>query len=227
MIHLRRHTEASSQQSFLRNVCLGTGPACKHEGDLVHKICNVVDHIEVDLIHGSEEVAEIVAKRVNRPAQRDDEAHVVERARDGRAAIFNRATCFASEDLEEEDQNSATQKPPEHRRACVLASSLEDQVELNHLQWHCDAPVHVTVNDGGLVNLHPILTHVHVMHPSHQCNQTAHVQARFPVVADGCCFREEEHGCCDHSDGDDPKGDCNTVIWLQKGIRRLCYRLRA
>merc|ERR1719464_2164697 len=66
MIHLRRHTEASSQQSFLRNVCLGTGPACKHEGDLVHKICNVVDHIEVDLIHGSEEVAEKVAKRVNR-----------------------------------------------------------------------------------------------------------------------------------------------------------------
>merc|ERR1719464_1781056 len=66
MIHLRRHTEASSQQSFLRDVCLGTGPTCKHEGDLVHKICNVVDHIEVDLIHGSEEVAEKVAKRVNR-----------------------------------------------------------------------------------------------------------------------------------------------------------------
>merc|ERR1719464_1073460 len=107
MIHLRRHTEASSQQSFLRNVCLGTGPACKHEGDLVHKICNVVDHIEVDLIHGSEEVAEKVAKRVNRPTQRDDEAHVVERARDGRAAIFNRATCFASEDLEEDESPTA------------------------------------------------------------------------------------------------------------------------
>merc|ERR1719213_380717 len=29
-------------------ILLGTGPAGKHECDLVDKVCNVVDHIEVD-----------------------------------------------------------------------------------------------------------------------------------------------------------------------------------
>merc|ERR1719382_1323068 len=105
----------------------------------------------------------------------------------------------------------------------VLASGLEDQVKLNHLQRDGDAPVDVTVNDGRLVNLNPVLTHVHVMHTSHQGDQTAHVQARFPVVADGSCFREEEHCCCDHGDGDDPERDCNTIMWRQKRIRRRVH----
>ena len=35
--------------------------------------------------------------------------------------------------------------------------SQQDQEELNHLQRNSDAPIHVPVDDGGLVNLHPII----------------------------------------------------------------------
>merc|ERR1712217_330272 len=41
---------AEGHPSILRTVCLGSGPARKHEGDLVDKVCNVVDHIEVGFI---------------------------------------------------------------------------------------------------------------------------------------------------------------------------------
>merc|ERR1712003_435518 len=237
----QHHTQASCQKSILCGVCLGTRPTRKHEGDLVDEVCNVVGHIEEHFVHGSEEVAKQVARRVNGPAHRDDEAHVAESGRDGRTAILDGSTCFAREDLEEDEappahakgetngcwecsdlaqvsekehHDGATEEPPEHSRACVLASGLEDQVKLDHLQRDGDGPVDITVNDGGLVNLNPVLTHVHVMHASHPGNQTAHVQARFPVVADGSCFREEEHCCCDHGDGDDPERDCNTIMWL-------------
>merc|ERR1719198_90795 len=39
---------------------------------------------------------------------------------------------------------------------------LEDQVELNHLQRHSDAPVNVPVDDWGLVHLDPVLAPVHI-----------------------------------------------------------------
>merc|ERR1712190_34194 len=166
---------AEGHPSILRSVCLGSGPARKHEGDLVDKVRNVVDHIEGGFIHTVLEVAKQVARRINGPANRDDEAHVVVRGRDGRTAIVHGTTCFAAEDLvqdeepaaqaktearcrwhclnlpqisEKEHAHGADQEPPEHVSACVLASSLEDQVELNHLQWDSDAPVHVPVNDG-------------------------------------------------------------------------------
>merc|ERR1712186_31126 len=70
-------TRAASRA--LLSVCLGTRPARKHEGDLVDKVRNVVDHIEGGFIHRSEEVAKQVARGINGPANRDDEAHVVER----------------------------------------------------------------------------------------------------------------------------------------------------
>merc|ERR1719361_1488373 len=85
----------SSQQSFLCGIILGAGPACKHEANLVDEICNVVDHIQVDLIHGPHQVAEKVAQGVDAPARRDDDAHVVERSCNGLAAVFCGANCLA------------------------------------------------------------------------------------------------------------------------------------
>jgi len=45
-----------------------------------------------------------------------------------------------------------------------LGSTIQNQVELDHLQRHGDGPVNVTVNHGGLLDLHPEFTHVEVMH---------------------------------------------------------------
>merc|ERR1712056_175663 len=77
-----------SQQDILLTFrfCFGARPARKHECNLVDEICNVVEHVEEDLINGSEQVAEKVAKGVDGPTRRDDHAHVLKGSRDGLAA---------------------------------------------------------------------------------------------------------------------------------------------
>merc|ERR1719231_668123 len=66
--------ELSRQQGIAEGIALacritlGTRPARKDKGDLVNDVRNVVEHVEEDLIHGSEQVAEEVAKWVDAPA---------------------------------------------------------------------------------------------------------------------------------------------------------------
>merc|ERR1711988_829088 len=71
---------ASTQECthFAFRVTLGARPAGQHEGNLVHKVRDVVDHIEEGLVHCSEQVAEQVAKGVDGPSNCDNHAHVVE-----------------------------------------------------------------------------------------------------------------------------------------------------
>merc|ERR1711976_1086255 len=128
---------------------LGCGPAGQHEGNLVHEVGQVVHHIQESLVHCAQKVAEIVAQWINGPAH-------------GLTALTSHTSCLAEEDLEkdeepaehaqtkavprvhcaaltsipeEQHQDSADQKPPEHAATDWLARSLQDQVELDHLQW--------------------------------------------------------------------------------------------
>merc|ERR1719393_371690 len=194
----------STQQglSLALRVTLGCRPACEHESDLVDEVCDVVNHIEEDLVDSSEQVAKQIAKWVDAPANCDDQAHGAEGACDSRAAARCSATGFTVEDLEENEEpaqhatseswpcqeganltevserqhhHSANQELPEHGGAGWLASCLQDQVELNHLKGDRDAPIHIAVDDRRLVNLHPELTHVHVVHTRNKSHQAAHV----------------------------------------------------
>merc|ERR1711972_652690 len=155
-------------------LCLGARPARKHESYLVDEICNVVEHVEEDLINGPEQVAEEVTKRVDGPTRCDDHAHVLKGGRDGLAAASGGATSFTREDFvqneetpehttnegrpcweqegltevaEQEHHDGAQQELPEHCAADRLACRLQDQVELDHLQRDGNAPIHVPVND--------------------------------------------------------------------------------
>merc|ERR1712057_46139 len=96
-------------------VTLGSRPAGEYESDLVDKVCDVVDHVEEGLIHLSEQVAEEIASRVDGPANCDNHAHVVEGTRNRFTALTNAATCFTSEDFEENEgpasQTSAERGP--------------------------------------------------------------------------------------------------------------------
>merc|ERR1711879_755631 len=99
---LARRQNLSQQNILLAfRFCFGARPARKHESNLVDEIRNVVEHIEEGLVHGSEQVAEKVSKRIDRPASSDDHAHVLEGCRNGLAAACSSATSFTSEDLEE------------------------------------------------------------------------------------------------------------------------------
>merc|ERR1719453_1693334 len=95
---ISRKKWASTQQSLslALRVTLGCRPACKHKSDLVHEVCNVVDNVEEDLIHSSEQVAKQIAKWVDTPANCDNQAH-------GAEGACNRcgAASFTIEDFEE------------------------------------------------------------------------------------------------------------------------------
>merc|ERR1719207_501640 len=220
----------STQQglSLALRVTLGCRPASKHKSDLVHEVRNVVDHVEEDLIYGSKQVAKQIAKWVDTPANCDNQAHGAEGARDSSAAARCGAAGLTIEDLEENEEpaqhatgeswpcqegtnltevskrqhhHSATQELPEHGGAGWLASCLQDQVELNHLKWHGDAPIHIAVDDRRRVNLHPELAHVHVVHTCNQSHQATNMQGCPPMATNCCRLCQEEHSRCNHGNG--------------------------
>merc|ERR1719240_1053361 len=92
----------STQQSLslALRVTLGCRPAREHESDLVHEVCDVVDHVEEDLIHSSKQVAKQIAKRVDTPANCDNQTHGAEGACHSRAAARCGAAGLTIEDLE-------------------------------------------------------------------------------------------------------------------------------
>merc|ERR1719502_927141 len=253
---ISRKNQASTQQSLSLafGVTLGCRPASEHEGNLVHEVCDVVDHVQEDLIHSSKQIAEQIAKWVDAPANCDNQSHGAEGACNSRAAARCGAACFTIEDLEEDEEpaqhatgeswpgqesadltevsesqhhHSATQELPEHRGAGWLASRLQDQVELNHLKGDSDAPVHIAIDNRRLVNLHPVLAHVHVVHTCNQSHQAANMQGGPPMTTNCCCLCQEEHSGRNHGDGDDPEGDSDAIMWLQESICWVSHRLRA
>merc|ERR1719399_2811721 len=110
-------------------VSLGTGPACQHKSDLVDEVCNVVDHIEVSVIHSSQQVAEQVASRVDGPASCDNHAHATQGRCDGWAAVLSAGAGFANEDLtqNEEPAHHATNKGRPCREDHDLAEVSEQE----------------------------------------------------------------------------------------------------
>merc|ERR1712014_105641 len=107
----RQEASLASRQegTFLTcRVSLGTGPAGKHKSNLVDEVCNVVDHVEQGLADRSHQVAKQVAKRVDAPADSDNQSHVVEGSGNSLTAANNSATGFTSEDFLE-DEGPATQ----------------------------------------------------------------------------------------------------------------------
>merc|ERR1712046_126359 len=216
---------SSSQEAVLLGVLLGARPAGKHEADLVDEIGNVVDNVEGGLVGNASQEAEEVAERVDAPAKAHNQAHVAESLLDGIRAVAGCLGGLASEDLEQDEapaahaedesrpaeargglanvaegehEDGADQEPPESAGGDRGLGCLQDEVELNHLERHGDAPVNVTVHDWGLVELHPVLAHVHVVHTSDKGDQATNVQGGPPVVLDSGGLSEEEHSGGNH-----------------------------
>merc|ERR1711908_204783 len=94
--------------SMLQGVVLRGGPDGQAEGDLVHKIREVVDEVQGGRLDAPHEVAEEVARGVDRPADGDDEAH----GREGGLHVLVRharadGAGLALEDLEEDEGPAA------------------------------------------------------------------------------------------------------------------------
>merc|ERR1719182_391062 len=221
-----------------------------HEADLVDKVGNVVDHVEGGLVGNAGQEAKEVAQRVDAPAKADDKAHVAEGLLDSLRAVAAGLGGLTSKDLEEDEapsahaedesrpakswgglanvtegehEDGADEEPPESTSADRGLGSLQDQVELNHLQGHSDAPVNVSVHHRGLVELDPVLTHVHVVHTGNEGDQATNVQGGPPVVLDSGGLGEEEHCGGNHRNGDDPEGHCNSIGLSQEGLPWLIH----
>merc|ERR1712232_228956 len=201
---------------------LACRPDRQDEANLVDEIGNVVDHVQDTLCTWHvDESAEDVSERVDGPANGHNQAHGLEVGGHGWGAVADSATSLTSEDLVEDESppshandeanqgrqdtgltsvtkckhdNGADQEPPEHSCADRLAGSLQDEVELNHQQRASDSPIDVTVHNWRLVDLDPVLTHVHVVDTSNQGDQTTHVHRGLPVVLH-CCSLSEQEDC--------------------------------
>merc|ERR1719387_2990943 len=124
---------ASTQQglSLALRVTLGCRPAGKHESDLVDEVCNVVDHIQEDLVDSSEQVAKQIAKWIDAPANCDDQAHGAEGACDSRAAARCGAAGLTIEDLEENEE------PAQHATGeCRPSQESADLAEVSKSEHH-------------------------------------------------------------------------------------------
>merc|ERR1719311_816342 len=92
---------------FLHGAVLCRMPDGKAEGDLVHEISEVVHQIESAVLHGTLQIAKKVTKRVDGPANCDDETHGAER---GLYVLVRgtgaRRASFTHEDLEQDETPS-------------------------------------------------------------------------------------------------------------------------
>merc|ERR1712244_214833 len=79
-MHQQMASTSLTEESLALALRLGLGsrPASEHEGNLVHEVGQVVNNVEEGLVHGSKQVAVIVAKRVDGPTSCDNHTHVVE-----------------------------------------------------------------------------------------------------------------------------------------------------
>jgi len=118
--------------------------------------------------------------------------------------------------------NGADHQTPEHARAELGASgagsSLEDKVELDHLERNGDGPIDVTVDNGRGMDGDPEFTHVEVVNASNQSDKGTNVEGGLPVLGHALGFHEEENGGCNHGDGDDPERDCGGVMGVEESV---------
>merc|ERR1719152_311871 len=159
----------------LPGVFLGRCPDGKAECNLVHKVGQVVDQVQCAVSNTTHEVAEEVAKRIDGPANRHNEAHGGEGSPHVLAhTSSSNLASLTCKDLEQDEEpashaqseahprinssclasiakskhgNCAQQQAPEHALGQVRLHCREDQVELNHLQRNCDGPIDVAVQD--------------------------------------------------------------------------------
>merc|ERR1712216_41234 len=157
--------------SLLHGVLLCRCPDGKAECNLVHKVGKVVDQVQSAVSNTTHEVSKEVAKRVDRPTHRHNEAHGGERGLHVLAHTgLGNLACLTRKDLEQDEapaahaeneascwgdglrltciaegehSHSAKQQAPEHALGEVGLHCRQDQVELNHLQRHCDGPINV------------------------------------------------------------------------------------
>merc|ERR1719506_2350749 len=218
---------------LLPGVLLGRYPDGKAECNLVHKVSKVVHQVQSAVSNTTHEISKEVAKRVDRPTHRHNEAHGGERGLHvlahtslGNLARFpckdleqdesparhaeNKASCWGDGlcltcIAEGEHSHSAKQQAPEHALGEVRLHCRQDQVELNHLQRHCDGPINVTVQDGRCANLDPELAHVEVVHCCDQGHKSTDIHGGHPVTSYGHGLHQEEHSGSHHGDGDDPE----------------------
>jgi len=175
----------------------GAGPDSQHKSDLVDKISDVVDDVQLDGGGDGGEETEEVSEGVDGPANGDNEAHVGEGVLDViRGAAGVDVGGFAGEDLHEDeapashathergpgsegaslagisarkhDDGADQQTPEDSARDFLVAagrfgSGVEDEIELNHLKGHGDGPIDITVDNRGVSDLDPELTHVEVV----------------------------------------------------------------
>merc|ERR1712187_664854 len=93
---------------FALRIRLGARPACQHKGDLVHKIGNVVGHVEILGCSGRiVDLTNEVARGVNGPSQAHNDAHVVEGCLDMLVALTRGVRRLSREDLEEDEGPTA------------------------------------------------------------------------------------------------------------------------
>ena len=93
----------------LSSVVLGRNPDGKAECDFVYEICEVVHQVQDTVIHGTQQVAEDVAERVDGPANCDDETHDAESGLDMLvhvSAIGSHCTSLAHDHLKQDGEPS-------------------------------------------------------------------------------------------------------------------------
>merc|ERR1719282_79645 len=221
-------------------------PDGQAERDLVDDIRDVVGKVArrvTPLVH---KVAKEVSQRVDGPTNGDDEPHGVVAGLDvtvDLVGVLRSNAGLAEEDFEEDEspsghtqdeaqpsvhaarlteiseyqhQDCSNHQAPEDSTADVRLDSREDQVELDHLKRDGDGPVDVSVDDRGVGDLHPVFTHVEVVHSSDQRNEGTDMERGLPMTADHQCFHQKEDGCGDHGDRDNPEGNRDRVVSVEE-----------
>merc|ERR1719265_2982170 len=94
----------------LKGVFLGGVPDGKAERNLVDEVSKVVDQIKLAILDTTHQIPKEVACRVDRPTDRDDEAHGGEGGRNVLAHTLGHSPGFTVEDLVEDVDPAAHAK---------------------------------------------------------------------------------------------------------------------
>merc|ERR1719335_751461 len=210
------------------SVSFSTRPACQDEGDLVHEVGNVVGNIQgLGCTSGTVDLTEEVTCWVDCPTDAHNDAHVVIRLLDGCGHVAGSSCRRRLTSVTEcKHQDSADQEFPEACWADGRLGSLQDEVELNHLQRDGDAPVDVPVHNRAPADGNPIFAHVHVVHCGNECDQASNMEGCLPMAMDGRRFGIKEDRGSNHCNGNDPEGHGREVCLAQERLLGLIHRER-
>merc|ERR1712188_37715 len=91
---------------LLQSALLSRIPDGEAECDLVHEIGKVVHQIQSGVLDTAHEISEEITQRVDGPTHCDDETHGAERGSHIFVCAGCCGTCFASEDLKQDEKPS-------------------------------------------------------------------------------------------------------------------------